>query len=179
MPCWPSPSCSGGNPRDLYLAASRGVRQDDRPVDRARLLLLHRYRWPTGTTRSVRNQEIRRWPGGNMDPGETPWECAVRECREESGIVFEGERRLLGMQFLVKNAAWPTNQIGFIFDGGTLRDEQIKNIVLDPKEHTEVCVRTLDEWEREMTPRNFAQLREIDAGRRAGTVAFMEEGAQQ
>lgn len=26
-------------------------------------------------------------PGGKIDPGETPEECAVRECREELGII--------------------------------------------------------------------------------------------
>jgi 8-oxo-dGTP diphosphatase len=31
------------------------------------------------------------WPGGDMDPDETPWETAVRECEEETGIVFAGD----------------------------------------------------------------------------------------
>lgn len=32
------------------------------------------------------------FPGGRMDDGETPEECAVRECREEIGIAPEGTR---------------------------------------------------------------------------------------
>ncbi|MEU9857262.1 NUDIX hydrolase [Streptomyces sp. NPDC047974] len=124
--------------------------------------------------RSTLKAEIWQWPGGNMDLGETPWECALRECREETGIVFEGEKKLLGTQFLTHGDGWPVNHIGFIFDGETLTDEQINAIVLDPEEHTEVRVRTLEEWEREMTPLNFARLHAIDTARRAGTVAYLE-----
>ncbi|WP_308344447.1 NUDIX domain-containing protein [Streptomyces sp. ISL-94] len=32
--------------------------------------------------RATNSTEVWQWPGGNMDPGETPWECAVRECLE-------------------------------------------------------------------------------------------------
>ncbi|MFD5148485.1 NUDIX domain-containing protein [Streptomyces sp. NPDC058401] len=67
-----------------------------------------------------------------MDHGETPWECALRECLEETGIAF------------------------------------------DPEEHSEVRVHSVREWEALMSPSNFARLREIDAARRTGTVAYME-----
>ncbi|MFG2713222.1 NUDIX domain-containing protein [Streptomyces goshikiensis] len=95
-------------------------------------------------------------PGGNTDSGESPRECAVRECREETGMAFEGEPRLLGSHFIRhRGAAWPANHIGFVFDGGALTDERIASFVLDPAEHTEVQVHTLEEW-------------------RAGTVAYLE-----
>ncbi|MFE2549724.1 NUDIX domain-containing protein [Streptomyces sp. NPDC059355] len=119
--------------------------------------------------------EAWQWPGGNMDPGETPWQCAVRECLEETGIAFGGEPKLLGTHFIRhRGEEWPANHIGFIFDGGTLTDEQIGGIVLDPAEHTGFRLHTVAEWEAIMTPRNFARLKEIDAARRAGTVAYME-----
>ncbi|KOU38527.1 NUDIX domain-containing protein [Streptomyces sp. NPDC054949] len=119
--------------------------------------------------------ETWQWPGGNMDPGETPWQCAVRECLEETGMAFEGEPRLLAAHFIShQGATWPANHIGFVFDGGTLTDEQIGAFVLDPSEHTEVSVRTMEEWRATMTPVNFDRLREIDAARRAGTVVYME-----
>lgn len=35
------------------------------------------------------------FPGGKCEPGESPEECAVRECREETGLLVRGERLLL------------------------------------------------------------------------------------
>lgn len=109
-----------------------------------------------------------------MDPGETPWECALRECKEETGITFKGEQHLLGVHFLPPDGVWPTNHIGFIFDGGQLSEHQFTNIVLDPEEHTEVQVHALQEWRRIMTPRNFARLAAVDEARRTHTVAYLE-----
>ncbi|MEV7673869.1 NUDIX domain-containing protein [Streptomyces sp. NPDC000963] len=117
------------------------------------------------------------WPGGNMDPGETPWETAVRECHEETGIVFTGRPRLLGTHFTTdRGDDWPANHIGFVFDGGELTDEQIAAVVLDPGEHSEYALRTLEEWEREMDPAEFGRLAAVDRARRTGTPVYLEAG---
>ncbi|MFF5284642.1 NUDIX domain-containing protein [Streptomyces sp. 62] len=127
--------------------------------------------------RATYTTESWQWPGGNMDPGETPWETAVRECHEETGLVFTGEPRLLAADFVThRGEDWPANHIGFIFDGGELTDEQIASVVLDPEEHSEYRLRTLDEWEREMHPREFARLVEIDRARRTGSTVYVESG---
>ncbi|MEU7015747.1 NUDIX hydrolase [Streptomyces sp. NPDC046385] len=125
--------------------------------------------------RATYETELWQWPGGNMDPGETPWQTAVRECREETGLVYEGEPRLLGTHFTRdRGENWPANHIGFIFDGGELTDAQIASVVLDPEEHTEYRLRTLAEWEREMHPLNFRRLAEIDRARRTRTTVYVE-----
>ncbi len=38
-----------------------------------------------------RHKRLGRWlqPGGHVDPGETPWEAALRETREETGVAAE------------------------------------------------------------------------------------------
>ncbi|MEU3607121.1 NUDIX hydrolase [Streptomyces sp. NPDC035033] len=128
--------------------------------------------------RAARGEDVWQWPGGNMDPGESPWETAVRECREETGLVFTGEPRLLGTHFTGdRGAHWPANHIGFIFDGGELTDEQIAAVVLDPAEHTAYALRTLDEWRREMHPAEFARLAAVDRARRTGVPVYLESDA--
>ncbi|MEU7699091.1 NUDIX domain-containing protein [Streptomyces sp. NPDC015492] len=125
--------------------------------------------------RAAYDTELWQWPGGNMDPGETPWETAVRECREETGIVFTGAPLLLGTHFVTdRGEDWPANHIGFVFDGGELTDEQIAGVVLDPEEHSEHRLHTLDEWEREMEPREFARLAGVDRARGTGTPFYLE-----
>ncbi|MFE7414567.1 NUDIX domain-containing protein [Streptomyces laurentii] len=125
--------------------------------------------------RATWQPELWQWPGGNMDPGETPWETAVRECREETGLVFEGRTRLLATHFTSHRAEqWPANHIGFIFDGGELTDAQIAAVVLDPEEHTEYRLHTLAAWEREMNPASFRRLVEVDQARRTGATLYLE-----
>ncbi|MER7758135.1 NUDIX domain-containing protein [Streptomyces sp. NPDC097619] len=125
--------------------------------------------------RAVYGAERWQWPGGNMDPGESPWQCAVRECAEETGIRFEGEPRLLASVFLAdRGRSWPANHIGFIFDGGVLTRERIAGIVLDPAEHDAVAVHSVEEWRRLMSPVTFARLEAVEAARRAGTASYLE-----
>ncbi|WP_420392506.1 NUDIX domain-containing protein [Acuticoccus sp.] len=71
----------------LRPPVSLGVRLVVRDVEDRVLLVRHTY---TGG-----------WhvPGGAVDVGETASEAALRECREEAGLVVEGEPRLLGLYF--------------------------------------------------------------------------------
>jgi len=57
-------------------------------IDRAGRVLLHRHK------------RLRRWlqPGGHLDPGELPWQAAVRETREETGV--EAEHPSAGVRLL-------------------------------------------------------------------------------
>lgn len=108
--------------------------------------------------RSVQEQRLERWqwPGGNLDdPAETPWQVAVRECREETGIEFQGERRLLGTRFIAPRPFWPYAHLGYVFDGGALSDAQLQAIRLDPAEHTAWEVRTLEDWRPDLAPERY------------------------
>ncbi|WP_326745323.1 NUDIX hydrolase [Streptomyces sp. NBC_01760] len=107
-------------------------------------------------------------PGGCTDVGETPWETAVRECAEETGHRFTGPPRLLVTQFIQAHEAWPLPKVGFVFDGGILRDREIDEITLDPEEHSEFRVKPLDAWRKIMAPEKFVRLGVVAAARQSG-----------
>ncbi|MGW1074472.1 NUDIX domain-containing protein [Streptomyces sp. NPDC002537] len=113
------------------------------------------------------------WPGGDMDPGESPWETAVRECREETGIVFTGRPRLLATVFM-PIGHWPVAKVGFVFDGGELADDDIGRITLDPSEHSTFEVRAMDEWAKVLDTRTWERLAAVDRARRTGRPAYLE-----
>ncbi|GAA0348750.1 NUDIX domain-containing protein [Streptomyces blastmyceticus] len=114
------------------------------------------------------------WPGGNTDAeGESPFETAVRECREETGIVFTGRPRMLAV-FWHSPGQWPVAKIGFAFDGGRLTAEDIARITLDPDEHDGFAVRSMAEWAETLDKRTWERLVAVNDARRQRTVAYLE-----
>jgi len=112
--------------------------------------------------------------GGTMENGERPWQTAVRECREETGLQVEGPPRLLATVFGLPGAEWPYSTMGCIFDGGRLTEDQLKAIVLDEREHDEVRVLSLGGWEPLMPPRDFTRLSAVLEARRTGVAAYVD-----
>lgn len=113
------------------------------------------------------------FPGGTMEPGERPWETAVRECREETGLAPHGPPRLLATVFGLPGEEWPFATVGLVFDGGRLGAEQIRGITVSPQEHDEARVLPLADWEALMPPRDFARLAAVDRARRTGVAAYV------
>lgn len=67
-----------------FLAASVAiVRRDD-------LLLIQRHRPPSEGFWTL--------PGGRLEPGETPEQCAIREVKEELGLRLYGLKSLIVLQ---------------------------------------------------------------------------------
>lgn len=69
------------------------------------------------------------FPGGKLEPGETPEQCVVRECREELGIEIE----LVGL-YASTTYRYPDREIAFSFFKGAIRQG-------DPcmRVHTALC----------------------------------------
>ncbi|MEU6862039.1 NUDIX hydrolase [Streptomyces sp. NPDC046876] len=114
------------------------------------------------------------WPGGCMDEGERPWETALRECREETGIVYGGPPRLLATVFGLPGRKWPLSTVGFVFDGGRLTADRIRAITLNPAEHDEVRALAPEEWRTLMPARDFERLEAVMRARRTGVAAYFD-----
>jgi 8-oxo-dGTP diphosphatase len=81
-------------------------------------------------------------PGGTLDEGEAPHECAVREISEELGITIAlGE--LLVIQWIPPAGDRPRPVINYLFDGGTL--DGLGNVRLQEEELDDVRFFTWDE----------------------------------
>jgi len=74
----------------------------------------------------VRAKTLRRqpgevcFPGGRMEPGETPEECALRETWEELGIPREGIRLLGRLDFIAHRASFLMQPVLGVVDSGAL-----------------------------------------------------------
>jgi 8-oxo-dGTP pyrophosphatase MutT (NUDIX family) len=60
------------------------------------------------------NQEYYVFPGGGMEPGETPEEAAIREIKEELGIDIEIEKLITTVSF---------NSLQYYFKGKYIKGE--------------------------------------------------------
>ncbi|WP_073937897.1 GNAT family N-acetyltransferase [Streptomyces sp. CB02400] len=144
-------------PKATAFACVYFTDEDDRPLQ------LHSVYSPAHSWQLV---------GGTTDHGERPFETAVRECREETGLTVAGPPRLLATVYGLPGIQWPYSTIGMVFDGGRLTAMQIRGITLDPQEHDEVHVLPLAEWKALMPARDFARLRTVAEARRTGEAAY-------
>ncbi|MEU3354551.1 NUDIX hydrolase [Streptomyces sp. NPDC037389] len=120
------------------------------------------------------HSQLWQWPGGNTDEeNESPFETAVRECREETGITFTGRPKVLAV-FWKPTGTWPVAKLDFVFDGGHLTTNDIDRIQLDPDEHDEVAVKSLDEWAKVMDTRSWERLAAVHHSQQTGTAAYVE-----
>ncbi|MFJ8477014.1 NUDIX hydrolase [Kitasatospora sp. NPDC094011] len=165
---------AGWKPASRYLATI------DRPMTYACVLVRDEQGRVLGMRNAV-DTDRWDWPGGNSEPGESPFETALREAREEIGLDLltenpevVGRQRLIAVIHQQANHVRPVPSIGWVFDGGVLTAEQKARIVLDPAEHTEFHFETEYNWRHYMTPEEYREDLQVLRAARSGRVLYLE-----
>lgn len=132
-----------------------------------------------GNAFGLRSSRAPMWqfPGGDMEHGDvSPFATAVRELKEETGLSYDWPPTLLISMFHKPEPAWPGYaKVGFCFDGGVLAPDQLDQIRLDPLEHAEWQVASIEEWRKLATPRFAARIEAADRARRTGQTAYIAD----
>lgn len=115
-------------------------------------------------------------PGGVVDPNESPMDGCQREIREELGLDLP-LTRLLVVDWIPQQGVWH-DALMFVFDGGTLTDDQAGRFALPEGELNAVRFVTLDQAEDHLRPSARRRLRTaldvIDAD--MGSPAYLQFG---
>jgi 8-oxo-dGTP pyrophosphatase MutT (NUDIX family) len=116
------------------------------------------------------------FPGGILEPGESPWQGCVREVAEELGITLDGPPRLLVAQW-VAPADGHRGGMRWLFDGGTLTPRRTAAIRLQTDELRAWHLLTPDRGAAAMPPERADRLRAAVRAREAGTGLYLERPA--
>ncbi|GII52828.1 hypothetical protein Pth03_12170 [Planotetraspora thailandica] len=115
------------------------------------------------------------FPGGSVDDGESPWDAAVREVKEELALALAGPPVLLCADWM---PASDTDAGGFrlIFDGGVMSSEELSAIRLPAEELSEWKLVDPADAGAFLPPIRVRRIHAAVAARRTGRVAYLEDG---
>jgi 8-oxo-dGTP pyrophosphatase MutT (NUDIX family) len=111
-------------------------------------------------------------PGGMIEDNEPPRQGAEREIREELGIVLT-VGRVLVVAWVAPQGPWD-DQLLFIFDGGTLTDEQQAAVRVEDPEIREFGFFGSGEAVRRLRPDLADRLRQALQASAEGTTFYTE-----
>ncbi|MFB7395147.1 NUDIX domain-containing protein [Streptomyces sp. NPDC056191] len=110
-------------------------------------------------------------PGGVADEGKTPWDAAVRETHEETGVHLTGPPRLLAVDTLIPYGT-RAPMVGFMFDGGIITPDRIRL----SHEHDTYLFVGPGRCPAEVPEEQLGRLASLDAARRRGHPLHLHNG---
>lgn len=113
-------------------------------------------------------------PGGMAEANEPPRVAAERELREELGLDLHVGRLLL-VAWEPPHGPWD-DLLMFVFDGGTLDDEAIRNLRLTDDELRQFQFVTVDNARTLLRPYVWQRLEKAVRARRDGSAMYVETG---
>ncbi|MYS81022.1 NUDIX domain-containing protein [Embleya scabrispora] len=113
------------------------------------------------------------FPGGIVEPGESPWAGCVREVREELGIALDGPPNLLVAQW-VAPVDGHRGGMRWLFDGGVLSPRRLAEIRLQADELRAWHLLTPDQGAAAMPAERAQRLRAALRARGSGRGMYVE-----
>jgi 8-oxo-dGTP diphosphatase len=112
-------------------------------------------------------------PGGYLEPGESPRAACIREIREELNLAIE-----VGPLLVVDwaPAEGEGDKILYVFDGGTIRDEDLKTVVFGDGEIAETRFVDLHDLDAVTLPRLSRRLGTAISAQREHRTTYAEHG---
>lgn len=114
------------------------------------------------------------FPGGVVMTGESPWAGAVREVKEELGLIVRGPLPLLVADWMPARAP-QRDAVRWLFDGGRLTEDEIAAIVLPPDELRAFRFVAPQDAPALLPPERVRRLNAALAARGTG-AAYLEDG---
>jgi 8-oxo-dGTP diphosphatase len=113
-------------------------------------------------------------PGGMAETNEPPNDTVRRELLEELGLDIQVSA-LLCVDWVAPHGPWD-DLLAFIFDGGTLTDEQVGGLQLHDDELAAFAFCTEQEVQERLRPYVWRRIEAALAAMRAGRTVYLQDG---